>query len=44
LPNSKDWQTAGVGHIFTLDGKKYEVISIEDESPFGRVVVVENNN
>jgi uncharacterized protein YaiE (UPF0345 family) len=44
LPNSKEWQTAGIGHIFTLDGAKYEVISIEDESPFGRVVVVENNN
>jgi uncharacterized protein YaiE (UPF0345 family) len=44
LPNSKEWQTAGVGHIFTLDGVRYEVVSVNDGSPFGKVVVVKSNN
>jgi hypothetical protein len=44
LPNTKDWQTAGVGHLFTLDGVTYEVVNVEDATPFGQVTVVKNNN
>ena len=44
LPNSKDWQTAGVGHLFTLDDVTYKVVSVEDGTPFGKVEVVKHNN
>jgi hypothetical protein len=37
-------QTVGVGHVFTLEGVQYKVMSVEDGTPFGQVVVIENNN
>jgi uncharacterized protein YaiE (UPF0345 family) len=44
LPNTKDWETAGVGHTFTLDGTKYEVTNVKEGRPFGQVTVVKSSN
>jgi hypothetical protein len=44
LPNTKNWQTAGVGHFFTLDGAQYEVINVEQGDPFGQVTIIKNKN
>jgi len=38
LPNSKEWLTVGAGSTFLLDGKKYEVIEVTEDSP-GQVLV-----
>ncbi|WP_156039752.1 hypothetical protein [Aureispira sp. CCB-QB1] len=43
LPNNKEWQTAGTGCVFTLDGVEYEVTNVEEGDPFGEVTVVKNN-
>ena len=32
-------ETVGVGHVFTLEGVQYEVMEIENGTPFGRVSV-----
>lgn len=39
LPNSKTWQVVGVGSTFIVDNKKYEIIEITEDDPFGQVIV-----
>ncbi len=39
LPNTKEWVVVGAGSTFLLDGKKYEVVEITEDDPFGKIIV-----
>jgi uncharacterized protein YaiE (UPF0345 family) len=39
LPNTKEWVVVGAGSTFLLDGKKYVVVEITEDDPFGKIIV-----